>query len=156
LEPFGGKVDSVSIQKEKLEKKKAKLLLDENRLKDLERKKRTRRLIELGGLIVKAELDDLGNNTLLGALLSLTKERKNESLLKQWKEIGAHEFETSAPKNAFIITFPKEPNRETKSQLRDLNFKWNQFRKEWYGYGTEQELRTLIEPLNGIMEPCIS
>ena len=153
-------MDSVSLQKEKLDQKKARIVLQENRLKDLERKKRTRRLIELGGLIAKAELDELNNNTLLGALLSLKKESTIESVLQKWTESGAEEFEKSKPtsenknKIAFVITFKQEPTREIKSQLRDLNFKWNQFRKEWYGYGIEQDLRPLIELNNGIMEPC--
>jgi hypothetical protein len=37
----------------------------------MERKTRTRRLIELGGLVAKAGLEDLESKTLLGGLLHL-------------------------------------------------------------------------------------
>lgn len=153
---------SLSHQKEKLERLKAKLQSQEQKLKLTERKKRTRRLIELGGLIVKAELEGLNNNTLLGALLSLKSSiAKNETILNEWTEQGVKAFETlnqnqnvGADKIPVVITFKSEPLRELKSHLRDLNFKWNPFRKEWYGYGNLHELKLLIKPANGTVESC--
>jgi hypothetical protein len=53
------------------EQQKARLAEQEARLKDAERRARTRRLIEAGGLIDKASLLDLDANALYGALLSL-------------------------------------------------------------------------------------
>jgi hypothetical protein len=54
-----------------LEKKKTRLMQMKNRVRETEsllrhqeRKARTRRLIELGGLIAKAQLDHLPTNTL--------------------------------------------------------------------------------------------
>ncbi|KJV50547.1 conjugal transfer TraD family protein, partial [Orientia tsutsugamushi str. Karp] len=44
-------------QKITLQQKKAKLIMDEVNLKIKERKMRTRRLIEMGGLVAKAKLD---------------------------------------------------------------------------------------------------
>lgn len=153
---------SLSHQKEKLERLKAKLQSQEQKLKLTERKKRTRRLIELGGLIVKAELEELNNNTLLGALLSLKSSlSKNETILYEWTEQGAKAFETldqnqstGTDKTPVVITFNSEPPRELKSKLRDLNFKWNPFRKEWYGYGNLHELKPIIKPANGTVESC--
>ncbi len=153
---------SLSHQKEKLERLKAKLQSQEQKLKLTERKKRTRRLIELGGLIVKAELEELNNNTLLGALLSLKSSiSKNETLINEWTEQGAKTFEAldqnqtiGADKTPVIITFKAEPSRELKSQLRDLNFKWNPFRKEWYGYGDSYALKFLLKPSGGRIEIC--
>ncbi|KJV74148.1 conjugal transfer TraD family protein [Orientia tsutsugamushi str. UT76] len=52
-------------QKITLQQKKARLIMDEVNLKIKERKMRTRRLIEMGGLLAKAELDHLPTNTLL-------------------------------------------------------------------------------------------
>jgi hypothetical protein len=151
-------LDLVSDKKEKLLRKKARLVLEENRLDTLERKKRTRRLIELGGLVLKAGLESFNNNTLLGGFLFLKNEYTDKSKLKKLTDEGDHAFtEIKKPVeelSAFVITFPKEPSREIKSQLRDLNFKWNQFRKEWYGYGNEKELRTLIESDHGHIESC--
>lgn len=116
---------SLSHQKEKLDRLKAKLQSQEQKLKTLERKKRTRRLIELGGLIVKAELEELNNNTLLGALLSLKSSIvKNKTILNEWTEQGARTFEAQkqsedmgdgADTIPLVITFKGEPPRELKS-----------------------------------------
>jgi hypothetical protein len=157
-------VTSLSHQKERLERQKARLQSQEQKLKTLERKQRTRRLIELGGLIVKAELEALNNNTLLGAFLSLKRHMtRNEAILSEWTEQGAKAFEaldqnqgSGADKIPVVITFNSEPPRELKSQLRDLNFKWNPFRKEWYGYGNLHKLKSIIKPANGIVESCDS
>lgn len=150
---------SLSHQKEKLERQKARLQSKEQRLKTLERKQRTRRLIELGGLIVKAELDDLNNNTLLGALLSLKQQTlENERIVTEWTTAGAEAFEASSPTPhatlPLVITFTNEPPRDVKAHLRDLNFKWNPFRKEWYGYGSPQTLEPLMENHSATITPC--
>jgi hypothetical protein len=155
---------SLSHQKEKLERLKAKLHSQEQKLKLTKRKKRTRRLIELGGLIVKAELEELNNNTLLGALLSLKSSiANNETILNEWTEQGARTFEAQKQSEdagdgtdtiPLVITFKAEPLRELKSQLRDLNFKWNPFRREWYGYGDMRNLQSLVKPANGTVESC--
>lgn len=150
---------SLSHQKEKLERQKARLQQQETKLKELERKKRTRRLIELGGLIVKAELDDLNNNTLLGALLSLKQQRvDNKHRIQEWTNAGATAFEASSSINddkaPLVITFKAEPPRELKSQLRDLNFKWNPFRKEWYGYGDIKHIKRITQTHTGHVQSC--
>ena len=55
----------------RLEQQRARIAEEEARIKDQERKQRTRRLIEAGGLVEKAELLDLEANVLLGGLLAL-------------------------------------------------------------------------------------
>ena len=70
-----------------------------NRLKQMEaslnaqlRKKRTRRLIELGGLVSKAKLEDWNANALLGGLLFL-KERENDGAqMNEWIHKGGVAF----------------------------------------------------------------
>lgn len=152
-------------QKQKLQQQEARLQLKSQKLKTLERKQRTSRLIELGGLVVKAQLEDLNNNTLLGAFLSLKKQMSSDTnILNDWTDLGAKAFEEgktrdgkgSTEKVALILTFEVAPPRELKSQLRDLNFKWNPFRKEWYGYGRPTELAPLIKTYGGTCEPCES
>jgi hypothetical protein len=61
-----------------IEKRKKYIAQRMNKLKEMEaslnvqeRKRRTRRLIELGGLVSKAHLDTWDSNTLLGAFLFL-------------------------------------------------------------------------------------
>ena len=56
----------VEEQKIKLEQKKNRLAAEEMRLKLKERKARTRHLIELGGLVVKANIHYLPTNTIYG------------------------------------------------------------------------------------------
>ena len=157
--------EQLERQQHKLQQHEARLQLRSQKLKTLERKQRTRRLIELGGLVVKAQLEDFNNNTLLGALISLKQHISNDyNIVNEWTEMGAKAFEErkatdgtgSTEKIALILTFESEPPRELKSQLRDLNFKWNPFRKEWYGYGVSSELEPLIHPHGGSCEPCES
>jgi hypothetical protein len=65
---------SLAERQHRLEQQKARLQLEENRLRDAERKARTRRLIEAGGLLDKAGLLALDANALYGALLQLAAE----------------------------------------------------------------------------------
>jgi len=55
---------TVTEEKVKLEQKKNRLAAEETRLNLKERKMRTRHLIEIGGLVVKAELDHLAKQPL--------------------------------------------------------------------------------------------
>ena len=75
-------MQAVTEQKLRLEQKKNRLIAEETKLKMKERKMRTRHLIEMGGLIVKAELDHLPTNTLYGSLLSLKNSLTNQSTFK--------------------------------------------------------------------------
>lgn len=81
-----------------LEKRK-RLEQRKNRLKQLdvsltmqERKQRTRRLIELGGLVSKAGLDNWNANALLGGLLFLKKQEENSQQLEEWVYMGGSAF----------------------------------------------------------------
>ena len=80
-------MQNIEEQKKRLEQKKARMQLEETRLKLKESKARTRHLIEIGGLVTKAGLDDLPTNTLYGALLSLSDELKsNDSIRSAWTQ----------------------------------------------------------------------
>ena len=61
----------ISVQKEKLGQKKVRLQKQEAMLKLKERRARVRHLIEVGGLAVKAGIDTLPSDELLGAFLSI-------------------------------------------------------------------------------------
>ena len=81
-----------------LEKRK-KLEQRKNRLKQLdasltmqERKQRTRRLIELGGLVSKAELDNWNANALLGGLLFLKERENDNNQMSEWIHKGGFAF----------------------------------------------------------------
>ena len=81
-----------------LEKRK-KLEQRKNRLKQLdaslsiqERKQRTRRLIALGGLVSKAQLDNWNTNALLGALLFVKEKEVDASQMNEWVHKGGAAF----------------------------------------------------------------
>jgi len=58
-----------------------------------ERKKQTRRKIELGGLVIKAEMDQFSKDIILGALISIRKEiQKDKNIKSVFKSIGNAAF----------------------------------------------------------------
>ncbi|MCC8461601.1 MAG: conjugal transfer protein TraD [Rickettsia endosymbiont of Ecitomorpha arachnoides] len=91
-------MDNVIKRRLKLEQKKAKIITEEARLKIQERKARTRHLISMGGLVVKAKLDCLPTNSLLGALLSLQHElTSHPNIQNQWTQTGKNAFDNPKP-----------------------------------------------------------
>jgi len=62
------KINLLEKRKKSIEQRMNRLRLQDAALNVQLRKKRTRRLIELGGLVSKAELEDWNANTLFGAL----------------------------------------------------------------------------------------
>lgn len=127
---------TIKEQKKKLEQKKARMLLEETKLKLKERKMRTRSLIERGGLITKAGLDHLPTNALYGALLSLKNQlgSHNGSLLSNWTAIGKTAFdEESAKTTPVILKFDDQPDSDIPSLIRSHGLRFNRFRQEWYG-----------------------
>ena len=58
-----------------------------------ERKKQTRRKIELGGLVIKAEMDAFSKDIILGALISVRKEIEKDNNVKLlFESIGHSSF----------------------------------------------------------------
>jgi hypothetical protein len=58
--------------------------------------RRTRRLIEAGGLIEKAGLLELEPNPLYGALLSVASHAKDAAQISEWAKAGGHVFDREA------------------------------------------------------------
>ena len=129
-------MQNVVEQKVRLEQKKNRLIAEETRLKLKERKIRTRHLIEIGGLVTKAGLDYLPNNTLYGALLSIAKSLEaDEAVKEQWTKIGKTKLDQEqTDKHAVILKFEQEPSSEIRTAVRNHGLKWNKLRCEWYGY----------------------
>lgn len=129
-------MQNVEKQKIKLEQKKNRLIAEETRLKDKERKMRTRHLIETGGLVVKVGLDHLPTNTLYGALLFLASSlESNQSIKDEWTQIGKTKFDQEEKlKHKVILTFEQQPSSEIRQIIRNHGLQWNRIREEWYGY----------------------
>lgn len=140
-------MQAVAEQKIKLEQKKNRLAVEEIKLKMKERKIRTRHLIEMGGLIVKAELDHLPTNTLYGSLLSLKNSLAEQSDIKdQWTKDGKEAFDNEEKsRSAVILKFETKPEEFVRTLLRSHGLKFNHLRQEWYGYVINlDELKTKL------------
>ena len=83
-----------------LEQKKAleaKISREQGLLRERERKARTRRLIEYGGLVAIAELDEEDKGTVLGLLLEGARRLQVDAKARQrWKALGDRELATRA------------------------------------------------------------
>jgi len=132
-------MDNVQLLKDRLEQKRNRLAAEEIRINLKERKLRTRRLIEIGGLVVKAKLDHLPTNTLYGALLTIAESLdKDHGLQKQWTTIGKDILDQEEKKqSAVILKFDSKPSDQIRTHLRSHGLKWNKLREEWYGYVTD-------------------
>ncbi len=92
-----------------IEKRKKYIEQQMNKLKEMqaslnvqERKRRTRRLIELGGLVSKAQLQDWDSNTLLGALLSIKDKEADQNQIEVWTQKGGTIFATEKTQNSSL------------------------------------------------------
>jgi hypothetical protein len=134
-------------KKQKLEQQKAKLGLQEARLKLMERKARTRRLIELGGLLAKVKLDTQPNNVLYGMLLEAKDKIKDKSQFEKWAKKGGAAFAAEQKdKVPVILSFESKPPAEARNIIRSHGLKWNNIRKEWHGY--VEDLKQLKNDVN--------
>ena len=122
-------------QKKKLEQKKNRLVTEETKLKLKERKMRTRHLIEVGGLVVKAKIDNLPTNTLYGAILTLSNELiSNPDIKNSWTDLGKAQLDKEDTETTpLILTFESQPEKDVRNEIRALGLRWNKFRSEWYG-----------------------
>lgn len=137
------KAEVITSKKEKLAKTMARLEKRQKIINDLERKSRLRRIIELGDQIVRAGLEDLDNEVLLGALLEVKELSSNKGSIKKWAEKREAWVNLNQPQR-LIVSFEKEPSAEAANALRSKKFRWNSFRQEWYGFGRKDELQILV------------
>jgi hypothetical protein len=87
-------------KRRKLEQRKNRLKQLESALNSQERKNRTRRLIELGGLVSKAKLETWNSNALLGGLLSLKEKEMDVSQMNLWTHKGGKVFSSDNSKSS--------------------------------------------------------
>jgi hypothetical protein len=136
------------------EQQKARLAQQEAKLKTAERKQRTRRLIEAGGLVDKAGLLDLEPNALYGALLSLRDGATDKSQVAKWTALGGRAFDREARlrdegKEAIILTFPAALARDVTTTLRQAGFRFSKVLQHWEGLARFDEAEKLAEAHGG-------
>ena len=87
-------------KRKKLEQRKNRLKQLEVTLTIQERKNRTRRLIALGGLVSKAQLDHWNANALLGGLLFLKEKETDPTQMSTWTHKGGVVFSEGSSKTS--------------------------------------------------------
>ncbi|MCW2247861.1 hypothetical protein M2352_003495 [Azospirillum fermentarium] len=122
---------------EKLERaarKKAQAEQEESRLKAAQRKERTRQLIELGGLIVKAKIDHLPPSALYACFLRIADEAQDKDQVTRWEREGGRHFQAEEDARVVAVAkFPERVSAETAAALRKLGFRWNKLMQQWEG-----------------------
>lgn len=136
------------------EQHKARLAEQEAKLKDAERKVRTRRLIQAGGLVDKAGLLDLGSNALYGALLSLRDGLGDSEQIARWAALGGRAFAREARledegKEAIILAFPAALPRDATAALRAAGFRFNKLLQHWEGRARLSDAEALARTHGG-------
>jgi hypothetical protein len=136
------------------EQHKARLAEQEAKLKDAERKVRTRRLIQAGGLVDKAGLLNLDSNALYGALLSLRDGLGDSEQVARWAALGGRAFAREARledegKEAIILAFPAALARDATTALRAAGFRFNKLLQHWEGRARLADAEALARTYGG-------
>ena len=139
-------LESIEQQKEKIAQQKAKLLQKEKELKDQERKLLTKRKIELGGLIYKAEVQKFSKETILGHLLKLKEFSPKEILILE--ENGKENF-LAKFKNKVKLSFKSAPNEEDRAVIKENGFRWNSENQIWWGEKNNQKIKDIVKKYKG-------
>ncbi len=141
---------NIEKQKSRIENSKGKLKEKEKLLKEKEKKEFRNRINALGELFVKTQTSHLDHELLLGALLEIAEKSKIEKNLTEWREKfeeneRSQRLTISKKGNAITISFKLSPDPIVKKKLKELNFKWNSFRCEYYGFGEKTVLNELLK-----------
>jgi hypothetical protein len=140
----------------RLEQQRARIAEEEARIKDQERKRRTRRVIEAGGLVEKAELLDLEANVLLGGLLALKEMSTKPDIMARWAAEGSKVFAAEARakdtgREPVVIVFAGPIARELTVQLRASGLRWNKVLQHWEGIAEHDVVAPLASAHGGMI-----
>ena len=114
------------------------------------RKIRTRHLIEMGGLVVKAEMDHLSSDVLLGALIYAKEQMALHGTLKEaYAKLGEISFNRDKRvKRKVILRFKEQPDVSIRQKIREIGMKWSFKAQEWHG--EVEDLGVLKETVQGL------
>lgn len=148
---------SLAERMTRLEQQKARIAEQEAKIKTDERKQRTRRLIEAGGLVEKADLLGLEPNALYGALLSLSAGAKDSTRVAEWAKAGGRIFDRDAKaleagKEPLTVTFPAALPTSFSTQLRGAGLRWNKVLHHWEGLAEHAAVATLAAEHKGQLQ----
>jgi hypothetical protein len=135
---------SIEKKEKKLIEKKLDILRKEKELAKKKKEAENRLIFEVGRLCKKAGLINLDRNCLMGSFLYI-KEKLNDSRFKDEVMEKFNEYNSKNEKTYPVIVEIKEDCTETKVRLKNLNFKYNKFRNEWYGYGEKNNIEKYLD-----------
>lgn len=130
--------------------RKAKAEQEAARLKLMQQKERTRRLIEIGGLAVKAGIDGLPTAALYDRFLHIATEAKQGNAVTLWERAGSRHFQAEEDTRIVAVArFPTKIEPEVAASLRSIGFRWNRFLNQWEGNVEYDEASALVEGQGG-------
>lgn len=134
---------AIEEEKIKLEREKEKIRIKESLIKEKEKRKRAKRFNEIGRIAFKASIDNLSDDALLGAFMEISENLKSSERITTWENKAKAYGYSGKSSNAspLSVSFEKSPSKQEKAIMKELAFKWNSFRKEFYGYAKEEALR---------------
>lgn len=142
------------------EQQKARLAEQEAKIKEAERKQRTRRLIEAGALVEKAGLLALDPNALYGALLGLQEGTASKKQVEQWVAQGERALAREASardagKEGVVLTFPTQLGKEAAAALRTAGFRFSRVLQHWEGLARYADAEALANAHGGAVRRVI-
>ena len=141
-------------KKKKIEIQKKKIHLKEKIIKEQEKQKKFKRLSEIIGIAIKANIDQYDEKILLGAFLEIANKMHNEETIREWRKMGELYLQEQDEKSevAIAISFKADPGMAVKEELKKMRFRWNPFRKEYCGYANQREIEDLLKETNSTLE----
>jgi hypothetical protein len=130
--------------KEKPLKRKSRL----SSVKRQEFKAKKKLLQELSSFYEKTQTIHLDKDVILGALLHLSESANDLPTLEKFKAKGQAYQKKLSVKHPIVVTLKEPPSLSIKSQMKDLKFKWNSFRKEFYGFGDLDTIKAELTNLD--------
>jgi len=138
-------------KKNVVDEKKRVLKKMEKSIRDTERKISQKKINSIGKLAVKAKLDEIDLEILYGAFVDISIKISDDSYKSSCLEL-ARKQQHPLNGNRVAISFNKPPSLEIKEQLKNLSFKWNRFRGEFYGTCEQTTLSNILKDVEHKIE----
>lgn len=128
--------NEMSGKREKLKQQMARLLEEEKQLNIRENKARQACATKLGGVLIRAKLDHLSVDSMLGACIFINETMQNNpEIIKSWAKLGQQSVKQE-PQNKTTIAVKFKAvkvSQEIEITLRENGLRQNKIRKEWCG-----------------------
>lgn len=125
-----------------VDEKLSELKEKEKQLIAKEKSSYQKRLLDIGRLAAKANIDSLDSNILLGAFLEIASRMNDKECVSTWIKNSSNK-EQEKKGNRFAVSFKEQPSNEVKELLKSLGFRWNSFRGEYFGIASAESLEEI-------------